>query len=232
MAATAWALALLPLVADAACGTEAMAALAASTVPLPAWALFVPTRLLRGPATATLSQPMEDCADDLEVRGDRVGLRPVRPSDSELLAEWARSHVLGEFNDLGPHDEDLKAGLPASPLLVVTLAGCVPLGDVSWHLVRHGPNRKSRAWNMGINLVPSARGKGFGAEAQRLLAQHLFATTDVNRVEASTDVENVAEQRSLEKAGFSREGVLRQAQFRGGGWHDLYLYSRVRSDRS
>ncbi len=175
---------------------------------------------------------MDDCTDDLEVRGNRVGLRALRPSDSELLANWSRSRVLGEFNDLGPHDEDLKASMPAAHLLVVALAGCSPLGDVSWHLVRHGPNRGSRAWNIGINLVPAARGQGFGSEAQRLLAQYLFATTDVNRVEASTDVENLAEQRSLEKAGFRREGVLRQAQFRAGAWHDLYLYGRVRSDRS
>ncbi|MEO6713505.1 MAG: GNAT family protein, partial [Mycobacteriales bacterium] len=59
---------------------------------------------------------------------------------------------------------------------------------------------------------------------------HLFATTDVFRIEASTDVENVAEQRSLERAGFTREGVLRRAQFRSGAYHDIVLYSRLRTD--
>jgi RimJ/RimL family protein N-acetyltransferase len=50
-------------------------------------------------------------------------------------------------------------------------------------------------------------------------------------VEASTDVENLAEQRALERAGFTREGVLRHAQFRDGGFRDLVLYSRLRGDR-
>jgi RimJ/RimL family protein N-acetyltransferase len=43
-------------------------------------------------------------------------------------------------------------------------------------------------------------------------------------------VSNVAEQRALEKAGFTREGVNRQAQFRAGAYHDLVLYARLRSD--
>jgi RimJ/RimL family protein N-acetyltransferase len=52
----------------------------------------------------------------------------------------------------------------------------------------------------------------------------------VQRVEASTDVENVAEQRSLEKAGYQREGVLRRAQYRAGDWHDLVVYSVLRGE--
>ena len=83
---------------------------------------------------------------------------------------------------------------------------------------------------LGIDLLPDARGKGYGAEAQRLFADWLFANTPANRVEAQTDVDNVAEARSLERAGFTREGILRGAQFRAGAYHDLIVYSRLRSD--
>ena len=41
---------------------------------------------------------------------------------------------------------------------------------------------------------------------------------------------NVVEQRALEGAGFSREGVLRGAQWRRGEWHDLVSYARLRTD--
>jgi len=37
--------------------------------------------------------------------------------------------------------------------------------------------------------------------------------------------------RALEKAGFEREGVLRQAQWRAGHWHDQVLYSTLRPHR-
>ncbi|MFL5708741.1 MAG: GNAT family N-acetyltransferase, partial [Chloroflexota bacterium] len=90
--------------------------------------------------------------------------------------------------------------------------------------------RGSDAWNVGIELAPDARGHGYGVEAQRLLARYLFDNTPVNRVEAQTDIENVAEQRALEKAGFIREGVARGSQFRAGAYHDLVCYSILRSE--
>lgn len=103
-------------------------------------------------------------------------------------------------------------------------------GSVSWHVEYYGPSEGSRAWNIGIGLAPAARGHGVGTVAQRLLAEWLLSSTDVARVEASTDVTNVAEQRALERAGFTREGVLRSAQERVDGRHDLYSYSLLRSD--
>lgn len=74
---------------------------------------------------------------------------------------------------------------------------------------------------------PDCRGRGIGSRAQALLADELLATSDANRVEADTDVENIPEQRPLEKAGFIREGVLRGAQWRNGAWHDQVVYSRL-----
>lgn len=101
------------------------------------------------------------------------------------------------------------------------------VGDMQHHEVQYGPNAESAAANMGIALLPEFRGRGIGTAAQRLLSDRLLET--YHRVEASTDVENIAEQRSLEKAGFTREGVLIGAQFREGSYHDMVSYSRVRS---
>jgi hypothetical protein len=52
----------------------------------------------------------------------------------------------------------------------------------------------------------TAAGRGYGSAAQRLLVRYLFAHTQVNRVDAITDITNVGEQRALEKAGFTRAG--------------------------
>ena len=103
----------------------------------------------------------------------------------------------------------------------------VCLGDI----VGYGPNPESQCFNFGIELLAWARGHGYGTEAQRLLADWLFASSEVNRVEASTDIDNLPEQRSLEKAGFVRDGVMRGSQFRAGAYHDMITYSRIRSDR-
>jgi RimJ/RimL family protein N-acetyltransferase len=115
-------------------------------------------------------------------------------------------------------------------LVIVRNADGRPIGHVSWHEVNYGPNPESSAWNIGISLVPDARGQGMGSEAQLLLARHLFATTAFHRVEAVTDVENAAEQGALARAGFTREGVLRGAQFRVARWHDVVVWSVLRGE--
>ena len=170
---------------------------------------------------------------DLDIR-----LRAATLEDVELLTLWSSSpRYTGEFNDFGlarrrPYLELITKneliGPTGGTLMVERIAGHEAIGTVSWRQVRYGPTPESVAWNIGISLIPEMRGLGLGSRAQRLLADYLFATTSVNRVEAGTDVENLAEQRALEKAGFVREGVLRGAQYRAGAWHDLAIYAVVR----
>jgi RimJ/RimL family protein N-acetyltransferase len=171
-----------------------------------------------------------------------IRLRDVTVADAELLDAWSRSpEAKGEFNDFGPPPEEappIHETLAKGPLrnerngqlIIERVADGQPIGTVGWHEVHYGLPPESRAWNIGISLIPEARGQGYGGIAQRLLADYLFETTDTNRVEASTDVENLAEQRALEKAGFIREGIQRGAQFRAGSHHDLITYARLRSD--
>ncbi len=78
--------------------------------------------------------------------------------------------------------------------------------------------------------MPAARGQGCGTEAQRQLVHYLFASTLFNRIEAHTEVDNNAEQRALERAGFIREGVIRGTCWRMGKWRDGVLYAAIRAD--
>jgi aminoglycoside 6'-N-acetyltransferase len=114
-------------------------------------------------------------------------------------------------------------------LLVITRDNEV-VGSVGYYQQRYGPNEGSISYSLGIGLHSDYRGKGYGSEAQKLLAEYLFATYPVMRVEASTDRENIPEQKALEKAGFTREGILRRAQWRSGQWHDIVVYSKLRGE--
>jgi RimJ/RimL family protein N-acetyltransferase len=130
-----------------------------------------------------------------------------------------------------PYADDLP--MPTRLVVMVTHPDgrAEPVGTMSWIPVYYGPTVGCRAWSIGIGLVEAWRGRGIGTVAQRDLADHLLRTTEVERIEASTDVENIAEQRSLEKAGYIREGVTRSAQWRADGrHHDLVVYSRIRKD--
>jgi len=54
--------------------------------------------------------------------------------------------------------------------------------------------------------------------------------TTVQRIWAGTEVDNLVEQRALEKAGFTREGIARAAGWRDGAWRDGVIYSLLRTD--
>ena len=108
-----------------------------------------------------------------------------------------------------------------------------PAGDVSWHWTKQwGPTAGSRCPMIGIWVRPEYRGQGIGAAAQAQLARLLFAHTTTNRVEAATEVDNVGEQRALERAGFTREGCVRGSLWRDGAHRDCYLYSVLRAELS
>lgn len=176
----------------------------------------------------------------LPIEGITARLRDVTLDDAELLDRWNHQLEPGSFNDFGqvreptPREPLLAGGSLRNErngtLIIERLSDGRPVGTVGWRRVVYGPGPGSDQWQIGIELIPGARGQGLGAEAQRLIADWLFDTTAANRVEAATDVANLAEQRALEKAGYQRDGVLRGAQFRAGAYHDLVYYSRLRSD--
>lgn len=173
------------------------------------------------------------------IQGSKIRLRVISREDLSELESWnSNLELRSSFNNFGLQPtnslehrfaDDGLIGTRFGTLLVVLPDGTI-VGDVSYHQERYGPNDGSTAYNIGIELMPDYRGKGYGVEAQKLLADYLFSTYPVMRIEASTDIENIPEQRALEKAGFTREGVLRKAQWRSGGYHDIVLYSKLRGE--
>lgn len=169
---------------------------------------------------------------------DLVRLRPVEERDLEALGRLDTDPALSKpFEWTGFRnsrarrrrwEEDGYLGGDSS-LLIVALPDSTFAGFVCWWPIRTGGPPEA-CCEIGILLFPEHRGKGLGAAAQRLLADYLFATTLTNRLQALTDVENIPEQRALERAGFRREGVMRGAAFVVGRWRDVALYARLRHD--
>jgi len=96
--------------------------------------------------------------------------------------------------------------------------------------VVHFNNQPSNLLEIGYAVVPSERGKGYGTEAIQLMVDYLFLSQDIIRIQASTDVRNMASQKVLEKNGFKKEGVLRKSYYARGTWTDGYVYSILREE--
>ncbi|MBP2704058.1 GNAT family N-acetyltransferase [Microbispora sp. RL4-1S] len=170
---------------------------------------------------------------------ETVRLRPIRERDIPAIEAGASSREgLGELQWFGFrtfHRMRERVTLdgylgPDSGGLAVDVGGEVA-GWVSWSKQFWGPETTSWSWTIGVILFPAFRGRGIGTAVKKELADYLFAHTVAERIQATTDVRNVAAQRALEKAGFQREGVLRRAQWRLGEWHDQVLYAALREPR-
>ena len=84
----------------------------------------------------------------------------------------------------------------------------------------------SRAWT-----APSARDKGVGSAAFRLLLDWAFDGLGLERIEITALPENVSIPHLAEKFGFTYEGTLRKRNFERGRRVDLLLWSLLKEER-
>ena len=68
----------------------------------------------------------------------------------------------------------------------------------------------SHKWELGYVLDRSRWGKGYMTEVVKSLIEWAFKQPEIYRVWAVCDVDNLASARVMEKAGMSREGILRR----------------------
>jgi ribosomal-protein-alanine N-acetyltransferase len=167
--------------------------------------------------------------------GKEVRLRPVVEADLEMFRRFLTEPFLVGLDWAGFKDaqepsrrfaRDGYLGEDNGRLIVEVRADAC--GFVSFRQGLYAGMAKY--WEIGIALLPEWRGKGIGWRAQALLTDYLFSHSPAQRVQAATHAENAAEQKSLVKAGFQLEGVVRAGEFRAGAWRDGYLYSRLRDD--
>ena len=84
---------------------------------------------------------------------------------------------------------------------------------------------------IGYRVNERLWGRGIATKAVQAMTDYLFENVGINRIQATVMPENTKSKRVLEKNGFQREGLLRQAGFwQGKGIVDLEMYSRLRSD--
>jgi RimJ/RimL family protein N-acetyltransferase len=83
--------------------------------------------------------------------------------------------------------------------------------------------------DLGYWLLPEARGRGVATRTARAVAEYGFSL-GVHRIQAYVNVGNVDSERVLERAGFTREGVLRSMPRAGRSRVDQTLFSLLQGE--
>jgi ribosomal-protein-alanine N-acetyltransferase len=181
--------------------------------------------------------------DTSVLRGKRVTLRiPVsadytawaalREASRGFLEPWEPRWAPDELERpawrmrLQRYREDYQRG-SAVPFFIFlnqggTLAGGITLGNI-----RHGVSQSAQ---IGYWVGERHAGKGLMLEAVNLVIPYAFDRLGLHRIEAACIPENRRSIRVLEKARFTREGLLKSYLRINGSWQDHYLYALIASD--
>lgn len=166
--------------------------------------------------------------------GRNVFLRPASPEDIANTQHWLLTSepqalvpeaVLIESAG-GASDSFKKEQTDPSRQLFMAVRGKdnQPVARV-WYCQLNNQNRSAQ---VDILVDPEERRKGHGAEALKILCRHLFEQRGLNRIYAYAAKDNHAGVALLDKAGFSREGTLRQYFYYNGEYHDAVLSAVMR----
>ena len=166
----------------------------------------------------------------LRLLGDLVSLRPAVEADVDaMVAIRATPEVRSRWrgDDL-EHDVREAIDEDGLQLLVIVDASGRTVGAIQWE-VEDEPDYRHAGIDMYLH--PEVRNRGFGADAVRALARHLFDIEGHHRITIDPAVDNYAAIRCYEKVGFEKVGVMRQYE-RGndGTFHDGLLMDLLRSD--
>ena len=172
------------------------------------------------------------------LRGDSVYLNRVTRADlTKIVDMWsdityarnlmrreARPMALEEVEDWFGHMND-EFGLPTFAIRTLdgdALIGLCAFKDIRW-AARH-----TFFW-IGIGEL-TARGKGYGPDATRVLLKYAFLELNLNCVGLEVISYNAAAIAAYEKVGFQPDGRVRAYVYRDGDYFDMLQMSMLRDE--
>ena len=173
----------------------------------------------------------------LTITTRRLVLRPFGPKDADrirvivesgvqFLPPGAPGHVAGISQWLAYGVHELWRSGQGIHLAIVadgTVIGAISLFRTVWG---------TGTTEVGYGVHPAYRGRGFAPEAVTALTEWALTKGGLRRVELRANLDNTSSLRVAEKAGFTREGVLRGAGFEDDGPHDLVIFGLLSRDLS
>lgn len=176
----------------------------------------------------------------LALKGARVTLRLPKTSDYHEWASlrqdsraflepweprWARDELerAGWRHRIRRYREEFAAGTAIAFLIFDNEKGRL-IGGVTIGNIRYGVSQSAQ---IGYWMGERYAGKGYMQDAIRVLISHAFGAMRLHRIEAACIPENARSIHVLEKAGFTREGLLRSYLRINGVWQDHYIYALI-----
>lgn len=159
-----------------------------------------------------------------KIQGERVYLSPISLDDAERYALWlndlstTRFLTLAALNVTVHGERDLLSHLSKEHNYAIVERGSDELLGNCGLMDMEQTNRTAE---IGLFIgEESKRGKGYGTEALRLLADYAFNVLNLRSLMLRVFDYNQRGMASYRKVGFKEIGRRRKAHFYGGAYHD------------
>ncbi len=173
-----------------------------------------------------------------EYRDEEVGiyLRIMTREDTDLIVAWRnsdavrRNFIYQELFTRESHETWVRTKVETGDVVQMIICDSTtnkPLGSVYIRDI----DRKHRKAEYGIFVgEESARGRGVGTATAKLMLRYCFEEELLHRVYLRALAGNEAAVRSYEKAGFVKEGYLKDDVCIDGVYHDIVWMAAVCPD--
>ncbi len=169
------------------------------------------------------AEPLVDGATALRPWRDSDLLGLVAACQDPEIARWTRVPANYSENDARAYllqRYDLTFAGHSAPFAVVSAADGTLLGSISLMRIAW----EHRRAEVGYWLAPEARGHGHATRAVRLVCAWGTAKLGFERIDLLAATGNAASQRVAERAGFTRDAVLRSYAASTYERHDMVAY--------
>lgn len=168
---------------------------------------------------------------------DRLILRSAKLSDAEALYR-----VYADANVTRYLDMDSITSIDQARRIILHRSDRFRSGQaIRWGIALKSSNqligscgfslRPGFRAEIGYELAPAYWRKGIMSETLTAVIGYGWRSTNLNRFEAFTMLDNLASAQLLLKLGFQEEGILRNYGFWKNAFHDLRSFSLLRGDR-
>ena len=172
-----------------------------------------------------------------EIRAARMLLRKPRGVDAPLMfSAYAQDPAVTRYRTWRPHADIAETRAVIDRFLAAwerqeEFCWLLFTSDAGQLIGSIAARTEDDGFNLGFLLARSHWRRGYMPEAITVVVDWAFTQPWVSRVWAACDVENHSSARALEKAGFSREGVLPQFSVHpniSSDPRDCYAYALTR----
>lgn len=169
----------------------------------------------------------------------RIYLRAFEMDDYRLISSWRHDSGMSELvcgNRLFISSEREKKWIESKlfdDTRDIYCAICMKENDamIGYISIINIDLRNRKAEWGGVTIGDKSMwGQGYASEAAKLILQYVFFEMPINKLQGRVLEDHQVTIKMLNSLGFTRDGVFRDEVFKNGEFHDIYLYSILRSE--